>query len=181
MKKITILLTTLILSCPNASLAQADTYQYKPYIGLDYLYNRISAKQLSPYNNAFSLRIGSDYSRYFSSELFLTQSDSQSKYPRGEKFKSSYRAYGLDVVGYLPIAKFSFLATVGIGEYVFKMRLYPEKHHNEHGYGYRFGGGLKYAVDEHWQSRTICRYVKFNHVHQYNHAVEYTTGVEYHF
>lgn len=181
MKKITFLLTLLSFTIFYTPLTKADSYKYTPYLGVDYLHNRTSAKGLSFNNNAVSLRIGSDYGKYFSSEMFFSQSDSRNKYPQQQKIKNSYRSYGLDVLAYLPFYKFSFITTAGIGEYVFKTRVYPQKHHNEHGFGYRFGGGLKYAFDEHWQIRFICRYIKFNHVHNTNHAVEYSSGLEYHF
>ena len=181
MRKITFLLTILTFISLCTVSAKADSYKYTPYIGFDYLYNRTSAEGLSFYNNALSVRIGSDYSAYFSSELFFNQSDSQTKHQAEQKIKTSYRSYGLDLSAYLPVYKFSLIATIGAGEYVYKTRLYPAKHQNEHGFGYRFGGGLKYALDEHWQIRLISRYVKFNHVHKFNHAMEYTSGLEYHF
>lgn len=181
MKKNTFLLILSAIALFSVHTAAADSYEYTPYLGLDHIYNHTSAKKISFHNNALSFRIGSDYSPYFSSELFFAQSDSQKKHSFKEKRKVSYRSYGLDLLAYLPIYKFSLIATGGVGEYVYKTRLYPEKHHNEHGFGYRFGGGLKYKFDEHWQIRFICRYIKFNHIEKTNHAVEYSSGLEYHF
>jgi opacity protein-like surface antigen len=87
-------------------------------------------------------------------------------------------------LAYLPLGcaqKLSAIATAGIGEYVFNQKVLPQKHHNEHGFGYRFGGGIKFALSKNWQTRFITRYVKFNHVSGYNHSLEQTLSFEYHF
>ena len=183
MKNITFLLTLASLITVS-TVAKADNYNYMPYIGADYIYSDASAKGLSPYYNALSLRIGSDYNSYFGTELFFAQSDKYKHHTTAIKHKSSYRSYGLDTIAYLPLGcakKFSLAATVGIGEYVFKSKNYPHKHYNEHGYGYRFGGGFKYAFNQNWQARFLTRYVKFDHTGIYNHTIEYSAGIEYHF
>lgn len=182
MKKI-ILLSSLALLCFSFS-ARADSYQYSPYIGTDYIYNHTTADGISPNYNALNLRLGSDYSRWFATELFAAQSDTDTRHPQNIKVKTSYRSYGLDLIALLPVGcdkKFSLLATAGLGEYVFKQRIYPQKHSNEHGWGYRFGGGFKYAFDAHWQTRFIMRHVNFDHVSHIDHALESTLGIEYHF
>ena len=75
----------------------------------------------------------------------------------------------------------SLIATAGIGEYIYKTKFSPTDRHHEHGYGYRFGGGVKYAWNEHWQTRAICRHIEFDHMGGYDHALEYSLGMEYHF
>ena len=183
MKKITILLTAALIAA-NTNSANADNYKYVPYIGLDYTYTDISAKGFSPSFNTAGIHIGSEYSQYFGTELFFNQSDHHKRSHTGYKNKQSYRAYGLDIAAYLPVGcakKLSMLATAGIGEYVFNIKNYPQKHHNEHGYGYRFGGGIKYNITPNWQIRIMSRYVKFDHISGYNHGTEYTAGAEYHF
>jgi opacity protein-like surface antigen len=87
-------------------------------------------------------------------------------------------------LAYLPLGcskDFSLLATAGIGEYVYKQKFLGQKHNSEHGYGYRFGGGFKYAITPAWQTRLITRYVNFDGLHGYDHAVEYTLSLQYHF
>ena len=183
MKNITILLTTALLVAYTRS-ASADNYNYVPYIGVDYTYADISAKGFSPFFNAAGLRIGSEYSQYFGTELFFNQSDSHKRSLENHKNKQSFRSYGLDAAAYLPLGcskKISLIASIGIGEYVFRIKNYPHKHYNEHGYGYRFGGGIKYNLTPNWQIRPMVRYIIFNHVTDYNHGTEYTVGVEYHF
>lgn len=183
MKKITFFLTLGALATINFS-ARADSYQYAPYIGLDYIYNQTTGRGFSPRYHAAGLHVGSTYSPYFATELFVNQSGTDSQHRHGQKIKSSYRAYGLDLIAALPLGcekRFSLLATAGAGEYVFKHKVLPQKHHNEHGYGYRFGGGAQYAWTSHWQTRFLTRYVNFDHVSGYDHNVEYQLSLEYHF
>jgi len=182
MKKITILLTTLLLTATYGTSAAADSYKYTPYIGADYVFSRANAFGERPDHHGASLRLGSDYGKYFSTELFVTQSGKDKRYSNFGKLSTSYLAYGLDALAVLPVFKnISLIATAGIGEYKYKTKFSPVDRHNEHGYGYRFGGGIKYAFTEHWQARFICRHVEFDHLEGYNHALEYSFGAEYHF
>ncbi len=183
MKKITFLLTTAILMSMS-SFAKADTYKYIPYVGADYAYTRTSARNMSPHHHNINLRLGSEYSPYFGTEIFFDQSNTDNHRRPDIKNKQSYRAYGLDANAYLPLGcdkTISLIATAGIGEYVFKIKNHPQKHHNEHGYGYRFGGGLKYLITPSWQTRLLARYINFDHLSNYKYATEYTIGIEYHF
>ena len=183
MKKITFFLTTAI-SLSAANCFAADKYNYTPYVGLDYTYSHAKAHGFSPTHHAGGLYIGSMYSPYFGTEIFFNQSGGDSRRLADGKIKTSYRAYGLDIAAYLPLdcaQKFSLLATTGIGEYVYKQKITPQKHHNDHGYGYRFGGGVKLALTQNWQARFITRYVKLDHISGYNHTLENSFSVEYHF
>lgn len=183
MKKITFLLTTAFFMSAG-TIVKADNYKYVPYIGADYAYTETSAKKLSPHNHNISFRIGSEYNSYFGTELFFMQSNTDKHRYSDTENKQSYRAYGLDAAAYLPLGcdkKVSLIATAGIGEYVFKIKNRPQKHQNEHGYGYRFGGGFKYLITPSWQTRLLARYINFDHLSNYRYATEYTFGVEYHF
>lgn len=184
MKKITFFLTGAFFVATHTAPAAADSYKYTPYAGIDYTYNHTTAKGFNPYYNAAGLYIGSDYSSYFGTELFFNQSAANKRHHGADSIKTSYRSYGLDLMAYLPFGchnKFSLLGTTGIGEYVFKTKFLPQKHHNEHGYGYRFGGGFKYSIDKNWGIRAIVRYVNFDHVSRFDHAMEYSAGIDYHF
>lgn len=184
MKKITFFLTTALFAVSYVGITHADSYQYTPYAGIDYTYNYSTAQGFKPYYNALGLHIGSDYGRYFGTELFFNQSTGRKKRIENESVKTSYRAYGLDLMAYLPIGcykRFSLLGTTGVGEYIYKITVTPSKHHNEHGFGYRFGGGFKYALNKNWGFRAIARYVNFDKIDFYKHAMEYSVGIEYHF
>lgn len=184
MKKITFFLTAAFFAFSCAEKACADSYQYSPYAGIDYTYNHTKVQGFNPHYNAIGLHIGSDYSRYFGTELFFNQSNGHKKHIEDKSIKTSYRAYGLDLMAYLPIGcykRFSLLGTVGAGEYIYKITISPAKHHNEHGFGYRVGGGFKYAINKNWGIRAIARYVNFDKIDFYRHAMEYSAGIEYHF
>lgn len=184
MKKITIFLTTAFFASVYSFAAEADSYKYTPYVGADYTFDQTNAVGFKPKHHAAGVYIGSDYSKYFSTELFAHQSTRAKNKGDAGDIRTSYYNYGLDILAYLPICpedKLSLLATAGIGEYVYKTKFSPTDRHNEHGYGYRFGGGAKFAFDSHWQTRLIVRYVNFDKLSGYDHATEYGFGVEYHF
>lgn len=184
MKKITFFLTTAFFTVSSLSAANADSYNYTPYIGIDYAYNHSTAKGFSPYYNVAGLHIGSDYSKYFGTELFFNQSNGNKRHTAIGDIKTSYRSYGLDLLAYLPVGcskRFSLIGTTGFGEYIYKTTVVPKKHHSEHGIGYRFGGGFKYAINKNWGIRIITRYVNFDKFEGYDHAMEYGVSAEYHF
>jgi opacity protein-like surface antigen len=183
MKKITFFLTSAILTSITFS-ARADTYNYRPYIGIDYVYDQISARGFSPHHSVGGLHFGSTYSSYFATELFYNASDSDKHNKQNTKIKTSYQSYGLDLLAMLPLdckKRFSLLVTTGIGEYVVRQKPAFQKHQTEHGWGYRFGGGMQYAWSSAWQTRLLTRYVNFDRLSGYDHAVEYNLSLEYHF
>ena len=183
MKK-TIFFLGLAFAMSEATLASADSYNYKPYAGVSYSYATAHAKSAKPKYNIGGIYVGSEYGKYFSTELFYNQSTGDKNHLNGIKTKTSYRSYGLDLLGYLPIDcnnRFDLIATIGAGEYVFAKKIKGEKHHNNSAWGYRFGGGLKYNLTQNWQARTLVRYVNFDRISDFDHQIEYSAGVEYHF
>lgn len=183
MKKITFVLTFFFCAA-NVFSARADSYDYRPYVGVSYAFSHNKGDDIKGDYSLGGFYIGSDYSKYFATEVFFNQSTTRKNYPQNQKIKTSYRNYGLDLQAFLPLgeeSKLSLAGTLGIGEYVFKNKYYPQKHGNDHGYGYRFGGGLRYMLTDNWQIKTLVRYVKFDHIDVFNHGVEYSFGVEYHF
>jgi len=185
MKKITILLTTAALSTTVfITAARADSYNYSPYIGADYVFNRTNTYGVHPQHHALGIHIGSDYSKYFGTELFINQSNQNKTSYQTGKLTTSYYSYGLDILAFLPLGtseKFALAATAGFGEYAYKTKINPTNRHREHGYGYRFGGGARYAFDRHWHTRMLCRYVNFDQLREYDHDMEYSLSIEYHF
>lgn len=184
MKKICLSLSSALCLLLSANYAAADSYKYVPYVGADYSYTNAALKGARPNYHTLGMFVGSEYGRYFATEAFFNQSGSDSVTIDAVKFKSSNRNYGLDVLGFLPLGcenKFSLIGTLGVGEYVFKTKVALQKHTNNHGYGYRFGAGAKYVVDNHWQIRALARYINFDRLENFDHAMEYSVGVEYHF
>ena len=184
MKKVTFFLTVALGITVSTGISRADSYKYSPYMGLDYVFSEFSANSYSPHYNGAGIHIGSDYSKYFVTEIFFNQSNHDAKSTSLGKLKTSYRSYGLDLTGYLPLdcdQKFSLLATIGAGEYIYKITHRPQTRHNESGHGYRYGAGFKYMFDKHFALKLIGRYTKFDKTHLYDHAAEYNASIEYHF
>lgn len=166
--------------------AQA-TESFKPYVGLDYNYTDADADHQSPKYNSASVNVGTEYNKYFGTEVFYQYSDSDKKHVKGIENKTSFQAYGLDLMGYLPLGcdqVFSLVGTAGIGEYTFDKEysgFYAPKHQRDHGIGYRLGGGLQYKIDDKFAVRGLVRYVNLNDVNNFDDMWEYTAGVRYSF
>ncbi len=183
MKKITFVLTFLLIILV-VKICLADSYNYTPYVGAQYQYSYAKVMHKRPEYHSVGVYIGSDYSKYFGTEVFYNQSGGRAKNYAGNKFRSSFRAYGLDMFVYLPMGceqRFSLLGTAGVGEYVFKLKPANRKHHHENAKAYRFGGGFKYAINNHWQARFVARYVDFDKVNKVKQSMEYALSAEYHF
>ena len=161
--------------------AHAIENEYKPYIGIDYAYTTATAKYIRPHNNSAIIILGSTYNPYFSTEMFFQYSD-KDKLSNSNIAKTSFYSYGLDTIAYLPLGcngTIAPLATLGIGEYTVKNKLITSSNKKDHGYGYRFGGGLRYNIDNNWSIQSIARYIKTNKIRNYDHLTEYTLGLRY--
>ncbi len=164
--------------------AQAAELKYVPYLGLDYHYIDASAKSLSPNYHAAGINLGTKYNDYFGTELFFSQTASDAKKTSTGKYKTSYRAYGLDIAAYLPLGcyrTFDLIATAGLGEYVFKEKSNGGKHHDNSAWGYRFGAGFAYNLTQNFSLRALARYVNLDASSKFDHLNEYTIGFRYHF
>lgn len=183
MRKIT---TTLMLStaiCLSAASASAIENQYRPYIGADYAYNIARTEGYHTYHNAGSLNVGSVYNPYFGTELFYQYAD-RYKASSSELKSSGFQAYGLDLMAYLPLGcdgKIVPTATMGIGQYIVDNDFRNHKNQRDRGWGYRFGGGLTYNIDNNWAARILARYVKTDHLDKLDHFTEYSFGIRYTF
>ena len=171
----------------SINTATAEDFEYRPFIGAEYSYVNGVADGMRPNYNAGSIVVGTDYNRYFSTEVFYLHSDRDSKNNRnlGET-KTSFQAGGLDITGYLPLLcdrDLALLGTAGIGMYRFRT-----KYHNpalkggfDSGYGYRIGAGIHYGIDNNWSLRAVARYVGLDKIKNYDHMTEYTLGIRYAF
>ncbi len=155
--------------------------EYTPYVGLDAVYNKAKAYSLRPQYYGASFNIGTSYNAYFGTEVFYTQVGRESKkINESEKYKTSYRAYGLDVFVYTPaFLNFKAFATTGAGFYVLKEKTLSAGHTSDEGYGYRFGGGLVSQMTPHIALRGVARYINFDHISNIDHTAEYTVGLRY--
>ncbi len=163
-----------------------ENFDYLPYAGIDYVYSNGTADGMRPNYNSGSINIGTDYNRFFGTELFYQYSDSSSKGHNFDRIKTSFQAAGLDMYGYLPLGcdrDFALLGTAGIGMYDFK-KSYADPSvsgGHDHGYGYRAGLGLTYALDTNWSVRAVARYVGLDQIEDYDHMMEYSAGIRYTF
>lgn len=170
---------SLYATCANAANV------YTPYVGIDALYSTLKATHIKPHYFGGGVHIGTTYNTYFGTEVFYEQfGQNVKKIDAGQKLKTSYRAYGLDMVGYLPLIKenkFVLFSSIGAGEYVVRHKMTGQKHKNNTGYAYRFGGGAMFGLSEHWSIRILARYAKMHHIDGLNHAWTYGIGLRYNF
>ena len=165
--------------------ANANASDFKPYVGLDYNYTDADADHQSPKYNSASVNVGTEYNKYFGTEVFYQYSDDDKKHVNGIENQTSFQAYGLDLMGYLPLGcdqVFSLVGTMGIGEYTFDKNysgFYAPKDQRDHGIGYRFGGGLQYKIDDKFSVRGLVRYVNLNDIDNFDDMWEYTAGIRY--
>lgn len=190
---------SLFASLLTLHSANAETFDYLPYAGIDYSYNILSASGLDLHYNVAGINIGTKYNDYFGTELFYQQSDNYHKETNfgaiSNKFKTSYRAYGLDLNAYLPLGcfqTFELFATAGIGEYVFREKFKSTVHvdgitrsygtsYHESAIGYRWGGGLIYNLSDNFSLRASVRYINLDRISDYDHMMEYSLGLRYYF
>ena len=167
--------------------ANAAEYDFKPYVGLDYNYTYADAEEHTPKYNSLSVNLGTEYNQYFGTELFYQYSDEAKTHDYIFESKTSFQAYGLDLMGYLPLGcdqEYSLIGTIGIGEYKFDeevKEIIGSRDYDDHGIGYRFGGGLQYKIDDKFSVRGLARYVNMNGIDGLDDMWEYSAGIRYNF
>lgn len=166
-----------------ASTANAEN-SFRPYVGVDYNYNN---NENFNYNSG-TVNVGTQYNDYFGTEVFYQQSDDDVKHLKNsaEQETTSFSAYGLDLMGYLPMGceqEYALIGSLGIGEYTFDKSYNWSGYNNtdDHGIGYRLGLGGLYNIDENVALRAMVRYVKFNQIENFDEMMEYTAGIRYNF
>ena len=179
MKKIFI--TALLVSFTFAHMVNAENH-YRPYIGTDVSFNKAKTRFIRPEYAGAIINLGTTYNTYFGTEIFYHQTTSSTKTYTGTKYKTSFRAYGLDAVITLPVySKFDLNLNVGVGSYLFKEKLLGTHHGSDEGIGYRFGGSGVYHFSNRLAGRLCARYIKFNNISNLKHSAEYTVGARYYF
>lgn len=159
----------------GVSQAQA-MMKVDPYVGLDYVYsdmdmNRGRDHQLENKFNSFSVNAGAKLHENFGVEAYYQQSDTEKK--RGNK--SRFYSYGVDALGYLPVAdKVDLIGAVGIGQYEFRAG------GDENDLGYRIGVGAQYSFNDNWAARAMVREV-FLDSDTMDDMLEFSAGVRYNF
>lgn len=181
MKKILNILTISAI-CSTCVNAYAVENNYKPYIAADYAYSVANLENDHSYYNSGKLSVGSEYNKYFGTEVFYQYSDKQKNDSTKDLESSYFQAYGLDMIGYLPLGcdeKFALLGTAGIGLYTLKSNYRFSKDVSDNGFGYRVGGGVSYKIDNNWSVRLMGRYIGIDKIENLNHMAEYSVGIKY--
>ena len=144
--------------------------------------------------------------RHIGIEAFYTTSLTQKKvaytesyshfpeFARGE-YEVSYKAYGLDVIGYFQINDYiEFLAAIGVGKYDAKAKVkvvaYEDTTHTtlrsegktfeDSSWAYRIGGGFQFWLSKHMNLRIMGRWVPIDGEF-IKSLTEVNVGVRYHF
>lgn len=147
-----------------------------PYIGLDYVYSDMDMNHGRDHNienkfNSLSINAGAKLHENFGLEAYYQQSDSEKKHGH----KSRFYSYGVDAMGYLPVAdKVDLIGSVGIGQYEFRSG------GDENDLGYRIGVGAQYSFNNNWAARAMVREV-FLDSDTMDNMLEFSAGVRYNF
>lgn len=170
----------------------AQTLDIKPLVGLDYVYSQANYENsetedlLAKSFNSYSVSAGLKFNNYIGAEAFYQQSADEDKNILGNALKTttSFNAYGLDVIGYVPLnPQFNLLASAGLAQYDVDIKekvLGYADTSSDDGLGYRFGLGAQYNLNEHVGFRTMARYV-VSDIDGLNGIYEVSAGLRYTF
>ena len=202
MKLLYVLPILLTLPMVSFAKQVKPTQDIKGYVGFNINYNGVSLNdKMGEYLSdelgtsvstddlintdyyGLSLNIGADINKYFGVEGFLQYMFHSSadisfydiyntKVGKYESKVSSF-AFGIDAIGYLPLAdtKVSLIGSAGLGYYTFNGKftgtnyIYDLKESDsddESNVAFRIGFGAQYAFSEKFAARGIIRYVALN-------------------
>nr|DAI59735.1 MAG TPA: outer membrane protein [Caudoviricetes sp.] len=187
--------TTLLLAGVAALFAvNANAAEIKPYVGLDYVYSMADIDKTDGMEafeedlNAFAISAGAKLHKNFGVEAFYQQSEEGEKKFSNCKTTNEYKAYGVDLIGYLPVGsdeKLELLGSVGAGYYDadVKVNVYNppvQVSADDQGLGLRFGIGAQYNFTQNWGARVMARYVDTD-IDGMDNMVDLTAGIRYTF
>lgn len=165
--------------------ANAMEMEMKPYVGLDYVYSMvdINSDYVEDDLNAYAISAGVKMHKNFGVEAFFQQTeDGKKTAPGGIKTKDKYHAYGVDMMGYMPLGcdeKVELLGSLGLGYYDTEVKLDNHKETDD-GWGWRIGAGAQYNFTENMAARMMVRYADVD-VDRVDNIVDVTAGVRYSF
>ena len=190
--------TLLLAGVASLFSLNAQATEIKPVIGLDYVY---SDADIDSYDigeeedelsldfknkfNAFALSAGVKFNQNLGLEAFYQQSENADKKNYGFiKTENKYKAFGVDVIGYLPvIPQLDLIGSLGMAYYKAEAKVsgFDQKiHESDHKYGIRVGGGLQYNFNDHIAARLMAR-VNDTNIEGYDSIFDVTAGVRYYF
>lgn len=161
--------------------ANANALDFRPYVGAQYNYTELDADFVKADMNSYSVVVGTEYNRFFGTELFYQNSDKSNDMIDGEKLKSDFEAYGLDAYAYLPLGcdrVWSVFATTGIANYDVDYAMSGEKE-KDNGLGYRLGAGVQYSVTNNIAIRALARKVWSDKLDEVDDMKEFSLGIKY--
>lgn len=166
----------------------ANAMEMKPYVGLDYVYSmmdtdKVAGETIVDENlNAFAINAGVRMHKNFGVEAFFQQTEEGKKHVKGVEFKDKYHAYGVDMIGYMPLGcdeKVELLGSLGLGYYDTEYKALGKKETDD-GWGWRLGAGAQYNFTENMAGRVMVRYADVD-VDGIDNIVDLTAGVRYSF
>lgn len=165
-----------------ALAGSANALEFRPYVGADYNVTRVNAVTTANTDmHSYSVVVGTEYNKYFGTEVFYQNSNKWHKVVDGTKVKADFEAYGLDAYGYLPLGCdriVSLFGTAGIANYDFDIDRGAGKG-DDNGLGYRLGAGVQYNVTNNVAVRALGRYVWTDKLDGMDHFTEFTLGAKY--
>ena len=186
MKKALLLAGVACVFSANAN-AMDMMKDFRPYIGLDYVYSHADYKDLErdpkKSYNSLDVNVGMWMTHYASLEAFFQQSDENKSFGGTvDHIKTKFYAYGLDAYGYMPLGcdGFNLLGTVGLANYNMKVKYTHHGSDDKQRMGYRFGIGAQYDFTENLAARVVGRYSFIGAKHLDN-LMEVTAGIRYTF
>lgn len=178
--------TLLLAGIATIVSFNASAFEMKPYVGLDYAYSKAKMNgifdNLKDKYNSGIVSVGNNFNDYYGVEAFFQQADEESKSFDGTKIKSKFHAYGLDVLGYMPLdcdGKFDLVGSLGLANYEVEAKALGHKE-SEDKIGYRAGVGAQYNFDENWSARLMARY-SYLDMDSVDNLQEVTLGARYNF
>ncbi len=151
---------------------------------------KINGIDVSPYLeddlSAFAVSFGLKFNQHFGLEMFYQQSiDGEKDLSPLEKTETKYKAYGFDLVGYLPVApQLDLLGSVGVGYYdaeaSYEQLGIEVLSLSDDGFGWRIGAGGQFNITNNWGIRVMVRYVDPD-VEGLNNMVDISAGIRYTF
>lgn len=164
--------------------ANAMDMEMKPYVGLDYVRSMVDINQDYAEDdfNAYAISAGVKMHKNFGVEAFFEQTDEGKKHHEGVEIKDKYHAYGLDLMGYMPLGceeKVELVGSLGLGYYDAELKLNDQKFTDD-GWGWRVGAGAQYNFIENMAARVMVRYADVD-VEDVDNIVDVTAGVRYSF
>lgn len=178
-KNIALLAAVSVFALANS----ANALEFRPYVGAQYNVTHVNAKDLNTNMDmhSYSVFVGTEYNRYFGTEVFYQNSNKWHKVIDGTKVKTDFAAYGLDAYGYLPLGcdrVISLIGTAGIANYDFDIDEGDGKG-DDNGLGYRLGGGIQYNITNNIAVRALGRYVWTDKLDGMDHFSEFSLGMKY--